>query len=213
VEVASIAYFKEKLIKMEYHKTVDSYIANSKEWKPFLQKLRQIMLSTAMTETVKWGGPCYTVNGKNVLGIGAFKSFATIWFFQGALLQDKNKVLINAQEGKTKALRQWRFTKMEEINEALILEYVAEAIENQKRGKEIKPPKRKPLIIPQELKDAFTENPAIKTRFDELKLTGQREFAEHISDAKRAETKMKRLEKILPMILEGRGLYDKYKNC
>jgi len=94
-----------------------------------------------------------------VVGLGAFKSHAGLWFFQGALLNDTHGKLINAQEGQTKALRQWRFQSMAEIDEKLVKLYVEEAVQNQKEGKAIKPDRNKPLIIPYELITALSENP------------------------------------------------------
>lgn len=123
---------------MKKLKTVDEYILNHENWREELNLLRDICKSTGMQETVKWGGPVYVINGKNVLGLGAFKAYVSIWFFQGALLKDKKAKLINAQEGKTNALRQWRFKNSEEINIKLVTEYIEEAISNQKAGKEIK---------------------------------------------------------------------------
>ena len=72
-----------------------------------------------LEETVKWGGPVYVADGKNIVGLGAFKSYFALWFFQGALLADQEKVLVNAQEGRTKALRQWRFENKREIKTRL----------------------------------------------------------------------------------------------
>ncbi len=93
------------------HKTVDDYIEAAEPWQDELIRLRKILRSTDLEETVKWGAPCYTHDGKNVVGMASFKSYVGLWFHQGALLGDKKKVLINAQEGKTKALRQWRFRR------------------------------------------------------------------------------------------------------
>lgn len=148
--------------------------------------------------------------GKNIVGLAAFKSYVGLWFFQGALLTDKYKKLVNAQEGKTKALRQWRFHSEEDMDIAIILEYVEEAIQNQKSGKEIKP-QIKPFNIPGELLSAFKEAPELKRSFNQFGLSKQREFCDYISEAKREETKLKRLKKIIPLILENKGLYDKYK--
>ncbi len=200
---------------MRRAKSVDEYIDTSTQWQEELIVLRNLLQQTEMEETVKWGGPAYTVNGKNVIGLGAFKEFVAIWFFQGALLKDDKKKLVNAQEGVTKALRQWRFTSIEEVNAnlAIVKAYALEAIENQKAGKSIKPAKKKPLIIPEQLEAAFEENGVLKDCFENFSLSKKREFAEHISDAKREETKLKRLEKIKPMILNGIGLNDKYRNC
>lgn len=155
----------------------------------------------------------YALEGKNILGIGAFKSYVGIWFFQGGLLKDEANKLMNAQEGKTQAMRQWRFESTEEIQEdfEIINSYIREAIANQKSGKKIKAKVGKPLVIPTELQSALNESTKLKEAFEALNLSKKREFAEYIQLAKREETKSKRLEKITPMILEGIGLNDKYK--
>ena len=113
---------------MPSKKTVDEYLDNAKHWQDELRKVRKILLSTGLTETIKWGGPVYTnADGKNVVGIGGFKSYFGLWFFEGAALEDKEEVLINAQPGKTKMLRQWRMTSVKEIRPAVIKKYVKEA--------------------------------------------------------------------------------------
>lgn len=195
---------------MKSYKTVEAYIEGHSQWAGALNKLRKIMLASEMQETVKWGAPVYTVGGKNVVGLAAFSNYVGIWFHQGVFLKDPAKVLINAQEGKTKALRQWRFADADEIDADLVAAYVAEAIQNQKAGKEIKPQK-KALVIPDELDSALANNSNLKACFEALGRSKQREFAEYIAEAKRADTKTKRLEKIIPMILDGIGLNDKYR--
>jgi uncharacterized protein YdeI (YjbR/CyaY-like superfamily) len=189
--------------------SVDSYISNQKYWNEELNVVREILCETGINETVKWGSPVYTHGGKNIVGLGAFKSYFGLWFFQGALLKDTGKKLINAQEGKTKALRQWRFTSMDQIDPVLIQAYVLEATNNQKEGKEIKP-ERKPLIVPAELKMALVDN-NLENTFDQLNLSEKRDFAEYVQEAKRIETRQKRIQKIVPMIREGIGLNDRYK--
>lgn len=96
-------------------------------WAAELEQLRGIISKTGLQETVKWGGPVFTIQNKNVVGIAGFKHFFTIWFFKGAQLKDPAGVLINAQEGTTKMMRQWRFRSKEEIDELLIIEYIREA--------------------------------------------------------------------------------------
>ena len=123
---------------MQRAKSVDAYINQSAQWHDELKSLRRILRSTSLTEEIKWGAPCYTHKGKNVVGVGAFKSYFGLWFHQGALLKDDNNVLINAQEGKTKALRQWRMTSASEIKAAIIKRYVKEAIAHTDAGREIK---------------------------------------------------------------------------
>ena len=198
---------------MKRYKTVEDYLASTGDWEESLHTLREILLSTDVQETVKWGMPVYTVNNKNIAGIGAFKSYIGLWFFQGALLADTKKKLVNAQEGKTKAMRQWRFGTKDEISKSskLIVAYINEAIENQLQGREIKPQRKKSVLIPPELKAALGANKKISASFEKLTPGKQREYAEYISEAKREETKQKRIEKIKPMILAGVGLNDKYK--
>ncbi len=190
--------------------TVEEYFDDHPEYRKELDHLRSILNATELVETVKWGIPTYTINNKNVVGLGAFKSYVGIWFFNGSFLKDSARKLINAQEGKTKGMRQWRFERANEIDEKLIVSYLEEAIQNQKDGKEVKPEK-KPLIIPDELKEALASDSQLSELFDQLSLTNRRDYAEHIAEAKREETKQKRLEKIIPMIKKGVGLNDKYK--
>ncbi|GAA4274797.1 DUF1801 domain-containing protein [Aquimarina gracilis] len=196
---------------MKYSKSIDEYIENNSEWLEEITTLRNIMCSTEMKETIKWGAPTYTIDGKNVVGLGAFKSYVGIWFHQGVFLKDQKNKLINAQEGKTKGLRQWRFSSLSEIDEDLVLKYVQEAIQNQKEGKEIKPEKSKTLTIPIELDRVLTSDTDLKKSFDQLTPFKQKEFIEYIATAKREATRLSRLEKITPMILEGVGLNDKYR--
>jgi len=97
-------------------------------WAAELEILQIIISKTNLVATLKWGTPVYTYNGKNVVGITGFKNHFALWFYKGVALKDESKVLVNAQEGVTKSLRQWRFTSKSEIDEKLILEYIEEAI-------------------------------------------------------------------------------------
>lgn len=190
--------------------SVEEYISLYPEYKNELELLREIANSTGLEETLKWSIPTYTVEGKNVAGIGAFKSYVGLWFFNGSFLADKSKVLINAQEGKTKGMRQWRFEKIEDIDRDLIRDYIFEAIENEKKGLKIKPEK-KALVIPDELDQALKSNAELMTAFEQFSDFKKKEFAEHIGEAKREATRLSRLEKCKPMILRGEGLHDKYR--
>lgn len=198
---------------MKRHKTVDDYISHAGNWQAELRRLRIILQATPLSEEVKWGAPCYTHNGKNVVGLAAFKAWVCLWFHQGALLRDDSKVLINAQEGKTRALRQWRMTSASEIRPTIIKRYVKEAIELIDAGKEIKAVRPKTVDVPDELTRALRRHKGATAAFRALTPGRQREYAEHVASAKRDETKLKRIEKILPMITAGIGLHDKYRNC
>ena len=115
---------------------VDEYIAQS-EWKAELTLLREIILESGLQETAKWGAPCYTLKGKNVVGLASFKGYVGLWFHNGVFLKDSDKRLVQASE-KTKGLRQWRFQNIQEINSKEVRQYIQEAIINQEQGKEIK---------------------------------------------------------------------------
>lgn len=181
-------------------------------WETELDILKTIIAKTALIETNKWGGCVYVLDNKNIVGIGGFKNFFTLWFFNGAYLKDDKKRLVNANEGVTKSLRQWRFTSKEEITEEEILAYIREAIQNEKEGKIIKPKKIKEVIvIPDILEKEFNSNIQLKNAFLNFSPYKQKEFIEYIETAKREETKLSRIEKIKPLILDNIGLNDKYR--
>lgn len=194
---------------MESSKTTHSWDKNN-SWPEELEFLKSIIVETELVETTKWGGIVYVLNGKNVLGIGGFKNYFTIWFFNGVLLQDKKKTLVNAQEGVTKSLRQWRFSSKEEVNEAAVLEYIKEAIANEKQGKNNKPQKKEP-IVSELLQKEFDADTNLADAFLKFSPYKQYEFLEYVETAKREETKRSRIEKIKPMIKENIGLNDKYR--
>lgn len=179
-------------------------------WENELRILREIIQKTELVETNKWGGEVYTVNNKNVLGIGGFKNHFVIWFWNGVFLKDEAKVLVNANEGVTRGLRQWRFTSAAEINEKLILHYISEAIANEKAGLSIKPEKKEAMKCGY-FQDELNKDKALNTAFEKFTPGKQKEFWEFMATAKQEKTKITRLEKIRPMILEGIGLNDKYR--
>lgn len=182
----------------------------SELWATELDALKSIINTTGLVETTKWGGPVYTFNGKNVLGIGGFKNYFTIWFFKGVFLKDEARVLVNANEENTKSLRQWRFKSINEIDEKQVLKYINEAIAVEKAGLGIKPQGRE-IPVPEVLQQELDNNPELKAAFEAFTPFKQKEFNEYVGEAKQEKTKIARLEKIKPMILEGRGLNDKYR--
>lgn len=197
---------------MKRNATVDAYIEGLETFQSEAVRLRGILNSTGLTEEVKWGGPAYTYDGKILVGIGVFKKHFALWFHQGALLEDAEGVLMTASGGKTKALKQWRFTSAKEIKVRLIKAYVKEAIELVDAGRAIKPERGKPVSLPPELKAALAASTDASKAFGALSLGKRREYAGYIAEAKRDETKARRIEKTLPMIRAGLGLNDKYRN-
>lgn len=181
------------------------------QWGEELAVLREIIQKTELVETSKWGGEVYTINNKNVLGIGGFKNYFTIWFWNGVFLKDEANVLVNANEGVTKGLRQWRFTSVADVNEKLILHYINEAIANEKAGLSIKPEKKEVMQC-DFFEVALNQNKTLKTALEQLTPFKQKEYWEYMATAKQEKTKVTRLEKITPMILDGKGFNDKYRS-
>lgn len=189
--------------------SVEEYLEGAK-WESELRVLREVLLSTELVECVKWGAPHYTLNKKNVVGIVSFKEHFALWFHQGVFLRDPLEVLTNASEGVTKGLRQWRFSSMAAIDKERVKEYLLEAIDNQRRGLEIKP-EAKQVAMPTELDEALKADSKLKEGFDRLTPGKRKEYAEYIGAAKQEKTRVSRLEKSVPMILAGQGVNDKYR--
>jgi len=193
---------------------IEQYLEKHKHFKTELETLRALLNETELVEEVKWGAPAYTLNGKILLGLGAFKNHLGLWFHQGVFLKDTKSKLFNAQEGKTKALRQWRFHKGDVIEEDVVRDYIQETIENCLAGKEMKAVKAKvamPLHV--FLEKTLDQDPLLQKAYKGLTPGKRREYNEYIHQAKREATQQSRIKKITPMILAGQGLHDKYKNC
>lgn len=184
---------------------------NNNYWTDELTTLRKIILTSQLEKSIKWGAEVFTLNGRNVISYGGFKNYFAIWFYNGVFLKDPYKVLINAQEGKTKSLRQWRFTTKREIDKKKILEYIQEAIEIENKGLKLQPEKFKPLAMSDLLMNELKTNKTLKLCFEKLSPGKQKEYNVYINAAKQDETKLNRLHKIKPMIIQGIGLNDKYK--
>lgn len=196
---------------MKWPKSLEEFwetnIAYSKE----LQELRAVILECGLDEQFKWAFPTYTWKNKNIVAIGSFKNHYALWFFQGVFLKDKLGVLTNAQEGKTKAMRHWKVENGESVDLELVKAYVLEAVENQKAGKVMKVTKDTSYDIPEVLKQELGSNSSFYKAFYELSPAKQKEYANYLNEAKQDATKERRLNKIIPLVLSGVGLNDKYK--
>ena len=188
---------------------VEAYIRKHEPWQKLLTRLRKIIAVSELEETVKWGSPAYTLQGKTLVSLVAFKQHCALWFHHGVFLQDKAKHLVSAQDS-TRGLRQWRFEADSKIDAALVKAYIEESIDNARAGKKIKPVV-KTLIMPDELAQALKKDRALHAAFAKLAPGKQREYAEHVGAAKQAQTRRNRLAKAIPLIKAGMGLNDKYK--
>ncbi len=200
-----------KPIKMDKSEKIEAFYNKEHHFKDAIGLLRSLAKQTELEETLKWGAPVYTINNKNVLGIMAFKEHFGLWFFNGVFLKDPKGVLENAQEGKTKAMRHWKFSNIEEIDEKAVIQYLEEAIANQKEGKVLQKEKSISIKMPVLLKEALESNPEAKKQFQLLTPYKQKEYYEYISTAKQEKTKLTRLEKSMVLILQGIGLNDAYR--
>ncbi len=197
---------------MEKLEKLNVYYQKEHHFRAGIQILRKIALQTDCVEDYKWNIPVYTINGKNVFGICRFKHHFGVWFYNGVFLTDPKKVLRNAQEGKTKGMRHWYFSNEQDIDNTTVLAYMVESIENQKNGKEIVNSKNEKLTsIPVLLKTELDKTNTLKVAFEALSPYKQKEYCDYILEAKQEKTKIRRLEKILPMIANGVGLNDAYR--
>lgn len=195
---------------MKKTKTPDDYFDALVQWRDGILTLRAELTKTELVEQIKWGIPCYTINKKNVVALSGFKSHFGLWFYQGAFLSDPAKVLVNAQEGKTKGMRHLRFKRKEEIDLDLVRTYVAEAISNQKAGKEIKADSSKEYIKSDALLKALADDKTLQSSFGALTPGRKKAYHEYINQAKREATKLSRIEKCIPLIMDGKGPNDQY---
>ena len=193
------------------NKKVEAFYSKEGPFREGLALLRKTALKTRLEEDYKWNSPVYTLNGKNVFGITAFSSHFGIWFFNGVYLKDPKKVLENAQEGKTKAMRHWKFTTLEEVEPETVLSYMTEALENQQKGRVWTPDGKMVTKVPELLKSKLEQDAELKKAFEQFSTYKRREFCEYIETAKQEATRIKRLDKILPMILDGGSLNDRYR--
>ncbi|MEN1786234.1 MAG: DUF1801 domain-containing protein [Bacteroidota bacterium] len=196
---------------MENAKKIEAYYAKAAPFKEGINKLRQIALSSTAKETYKWSMPVYTVDGKNVFGICRFKNHFGVWFFNGTFMEDPLKVLTNAQEGKTKAMRHWKFFSEDDIATDAVSQYMEDAIQKQLDGKVQAVEKQGQHTLPSSLKAALVQNPTLDHAFEQLSIFKRNEFCEYIESAKQEKTKKTRLDKIIPLIEAGIGLNDKYR--
>jgi uncharacterized protein YdeI (YjbR/CyaY-like superfamily) len=182
---------------------------NKGKWQDELALLRTIALDCGLTEELKWGCPCYTLQDSNIVLIHVFKEYCAFLFFKGALLNDAKGILIQQTEN-VQAARQARFTNVMEIVEfkPTLKAYIFEAIEVEKAGLKVELKKTREFAITDEFQSKLDQIPALKTAFEALTPGRQRAYLLHFVAAKQAKTREARVEKYIPQILNGKGLDD-----
>lgn len=188
---------------------IDAFLEREKQWKEEFKKLREIILDCGLDEELKWGQPCYSYEGKNVVLIHGFKEYCAILFMKGSLLKDPKGILVQ-QTKNVQAARQVRFTKLKEIvdREKALKSYVREAVELERSGAKVKLKSIEDYPMPVELKRSLDRDPALKAAFDALSPGRRKGYMFYVSQAKQAATRESRVEKCAPRILDGLGLDD-----
>ncbi len=181
-------------------------------WKEELILLRKIALDSGLTEEIKWGVPCYTIEGKNVATVSALKEYACLSFFKGALLKDPQSILVSPGENSQSA-RLIKFTDTKEIklHKKTLKSYLLEAVELEKSGAKVNF-KKNPEPIPEELLEVFSHDTLFKDAFYALTPGRQRGYILYFSQPKQPSSRKNRIEKYRQQILNGIGMHDKYSS-
>ncbi len=191
--------------RCQYADTPDCKVHN---WNEILVQLRDIILSTGLKETIKWGVPVYTHNEKIIVNLSALKEYTALGFFKGSLLTDPKNILVKQGENSSEG-RLLKFTQLIEVEELRddIIAYLFEAIDIEKSGKKIEP-RTETDPIPEELQAYFNQDTEFKEAFYRLTLGRQRGYLIHFNQPKKSETRISRIEKYVPKILQGVGFHD-----
>lgn len=188
---------------------IDGYLRKAKKWQEEFEQLRMIVLDCGLSEDFKWGNPCYTFAGRNVVLIHGFKEYCALLFFKGALLKDPKGILVQQTEN-VQATRQIRFTSVQGIAKlkTTLKAYIREAIEVEKSGAKVNFKKTTQFKVPEEFQNKLAESPELKTAFKALTPGRQRAYLLYFSAAKQSKTRESRVEKSVQQILNGKGLDD-----
>ena len=187
----------------------DTASCSTKRWRKGLAELRAICLSAGLEETVKWGHPCYMHAGRNIVLIGAFIGDFRLSFFNAALLRDPEGVLEKAGPN-TRQAGTIRFTSEHKVAElaGTIGTYIEEAKEYADAG--LKPPKDDSLPeLPDELAEALDADPGLAEAFHALTPGRQRSYVIRLADAKKPETRVRRIEGFRARIMAGKGATER----
>lgn len=187
---------------------VSDYIAHAKQWHDEMCKLRSILLTCGLEETVKWCKPCYMLEGHNVAIIQPFKSCCALMFFKGVLLEDTHNCLRSQGPNSRSAMR-LEFTSERDIVKRIVSGYAKQAIQLEREGRRVEQAKMSNTELPTELRDRLTSDRTLRSAFESLTPGRQRGYALYIGGAKQSKTRALRTEKCVPAILAGKGMNDR----
>ena len=187
---------------------VDAYIDRSTKWPEVMTRLRPILAGCGLTEEIKWGKPCFSQDGHNIVIFQEMKEFLALMFFKGALLSDPDGILEQQGPNSRSALRIC-FRSIDDANRLAdtVKAYVEEAIDVEEAGLQVAP--APVLPPPEELQNRLETDPAFKAAFEALTPGRQRGYNLYFSDAKQSKTRNARVDKYAPKILAGKGFRDR----
>jgi len=188
---------------------VDFYFTKEEKWQQEIVALRNIVLDCGLTEELKWGCPCYTESGKNIVLIHVFKEYCALLFFKGALLDDPDSLLTRQSEN-VQLPRQARFTGKAAITAAKkkLRTYIYQAVEVEKLGLKLPETKKAAQQYPEEFTAELKRNAKLRVAFEALTPGRQRAYNLYFSQPKQSKTRQARIEKAVEKILAGKGLND-----
>lgn len=184
------------------HSKTDFYFAKTGKWQQEFILLRGLISDCGLTEDLKWGHPCYTFQKRNIVLIHGFKDYCAVLFFKGALLKDRQGILVQQTEN-VQAARQVRFSSLQEIrkNKHILKSYITEAIEVEKAGLKVPLRRTEDYRVPEEFQKILSRNKALKNAFNALTPGRQRGYLFYFSAPKLSATRLARIEKYAPLIL------------
>ena len=187
---------------------INAYFQPNSRWAEPLALLREMLLFSGLVEDFKWGKPTYTHNGENTAILFEYKDSCAIGFFKGALLKDEAKILVAPGE-HSQAMRMAKFTRADEVRAKAetLRAYLVEALALNDAGEEITFT-HKDAEMPEELTQILERSPEAKLAFYSLTPGRQRAYLIYFADAKQSKTRIARIEKYLPRILDGKGMLD-----
>ena len=187
---------------------VDAYIGRSEKWPNEMAALRPILVKCGLSEDIKWGKPCFSHDGANIVIMQEMKDFLALMFFKGALMNDPAGVLEEQGPNSRSALRMC-FRSVADVKRLTktVKDYIAEAIDVETAGLEVGPAPE--VIFVAELQQRLDGDKKLRTAFGALTPGRQREYNLHIGEAKQATTRKSRVEKCAPKILAGKGFRDR----
>lgn len=195
---------------------IDQYIISAESFaQPILIHLRELVhfACPEVEETIKWGMPHFEYKGV-LCNMAAFKQHCSFGFWKGKQLSDKNKII--AQVGNTAMGSFGKITSLKDLPaDKIIVAYLKEAKQLNEApavAKAVKKPaQRKALVIPDDFMKLLQKHKNCLTTFQNFSYSHQKEYIEWITEAKREETRQKRIKSAIEMLKEGKSRNWKYE--